>query len=394
MVLMTAGETHEPVSPAPRVQRSIGALGRFWLVEVPRRTHRFSPRLAFTFLDGAWTARWPAVAGFAPVAAFLVGFLAPLAWPGLEVVYTESLSLMAVVIAGAILSGPVGVMLWVGYAFGDLMFGESARAASPLIRLASRLVPLVLLAVPAIVIPAVSQMLVWPLRFRWLSNRMARVWARALLYAAACGVLVFTWAQAMIVLVRPIFGWVGANSTFEAIFPVQVRWPSLVGVAVAAALARVLAQQAVLRHDARAEAVIELAQQLRARMIPRQGLWERVPAPAQVVAVTVLAMVTLSGIYERWFDALAVAAVVAPLEAWRNGLFGDLAGLWGSISRRWPLLVRFLTLVAVSYLAAYWTAAVLYRTQSFRLVLAGALVAVIATYLLLPPAQSERKLTR
>ncbi|MGH9167026.1 MAG: hypothetical protein ACRD02_04215 [Acidimicrobiia bacterium] len=378
-----------PDSP-PAVETLTRRMARLWLVDVPGRLHRLLPGLAFSFLDGAWTAARPSVAAFAPLAGFLVGLLAPFAWPGLEVVYTESLVLMALVIAGAILSGPVGVMLWAGYAVGDLLFGTVPTGGSPLwLRQASRLVPLVLLVVPAIVLPTVAQKLIWPMPLRWLTNRSARVGARAILYAATCGLLVFTWAQAMIVLVRPVFGWVRGNPTVEAIFQVQVRWPWLVGVAIAAALVRVLAEHALLRESPRAQAAIEVTRQLRARLRPRTSLWQRVPAPVRVILVTAFMMVVLAGIYERWFDALAVVAVVAPLEAWRNGLVGPRGNRWASVLAGWPLLVRFLALVGVGYLVSYWVAAVLYDTGSFRLVLAGALLTVIATYLLFPSTTRE-----
>lgn len=383
--------TEGPVTASSREADVVQKLGRLWLVDLPKRLYRFFPSMSLAFLDGSWTGAWPRVAAFAPVGALLVGLLAPLAWPGLEVVYTESLSLMTLVIAGAILSGPVGVMLWLGYAFGDLMFGDLPSYAFdvfPLLRLASRLVPLILLAMLAIVIPAVAQKVVWRLRFSRIPNRKARIWARGILLAGSCGLLVFTWAQAMVVLVNPVFRWVGDEPTVEAIFPVQVRWPFLVGVAFAAALGRVWAEDIALGSHHRAQAVAEAVRQLRAQGTHRLGIWARFPSWVPVSAVTVLIVLTLSGIYERWIDALAVAVVVALLEAWRRGLFGNQVERWGGIVQRWPLVIRFLALVVVSYLVAYLVAAIFYSTGSFRLVLVGALLALIATYVFLPqPAE-------
>src|SRR5439155_22699867 len=79
------------------------------------------PPPADALADGAWTAAWPGVAAVTPLVALALGFLAPLLLPGLLDVYTESLPFMLLLVAAAILSGPAGLGLLLGYAVGMLL---------------------------------------------------------------------------------------------------------------------------------------------------------------------------------------------------------------------------------------------------------------------------------
>lgn len=128
-------------------------LVQIWSVHLPVWIDPWAVRLADAFADGAWTARWRKVSAFAPPIAFGVGFLFPVLWPWMKDVYTESLLFMMIVVAGAILSGPVGVMLLLGYVLGDLasVLFERGYGRGP--RLAGHFVSYMLLALPAVILP-------------------------------------------------------------------------------------------------------------------------------------------------------------------------------------------------------------------------------------------------
>ena len=100
---------------APPAETPIRRLAHFWLVDAPRRLNWPLPRVTDILVDGAWTAAWAPVAAFAPLAAFAVGLLAPLLWPGIDTVFSESLPFMMLVSMTALLSGPAGLILWLGY---------------------------------------------------------------------------------------------------------------------------------------------------------------------------------------------------------------------------------------------------------------------------------------
>jgi hypothetical protein len=390
-----------PASGAASTERLTARLAKLWSLTIPRRLANKAPALADTFRDGAWTAVWPPVAAFAPVAGLVVGFLAALVWPGLEFSYTESLVFMMLVIAGAILSGPVGVMLLAGYAVGNLLFGEAYFSSSSysnflaqfLTAWGGKLIVLALLAFPAVLLPPLARRMVWPIVQKAApANRLA---VRAALYAAVCGVLVFLWAQAMIVLVRPVFVLPssGGQPTFEAIHPVQNLWPWLVAVGVAAAVGRVIVESRILRRSPRATAVAEAYRNWWALAPRRSSPWQRAPAPVRALVVTVLGTALLAGTYERWFDPLIAAPVIAVLEAWRLGVLGGLAtGLGGAI-RRIPVIVRFVVAVVLAYGVAYLPVAALFNASSLRPFLFGALASMAVFYLLLSPPEERSPTT-
>jgi len=145
-----------PEQAAPPAETPIRRLAHFWLVDAPRRLNRPLPRVTDILVDGAWTAAWAPVAAFAPLAAFAVGLLAPLLWPGIDTVFSESLPFMMLVSMTALLSGPAGLMLWLGYSAGDLVLGTPAntffRSGNPifdlLVPLAARAIPLRLARCP------------------------------------------------------------------------------------------------------------------------------------------------------------------------------------------------------------------------------------------------------
>ena len=375
-------------------------LAKLWSLTIPRRLSNRAPALADSFRDGAWTAFWPPLAAFAPVAALMVGFLGALVWPGLEYSYTESLAFMMLVIAGAILSGPVGVMLLVGYAVGNLLFGEAYFSSSAysdflprfLTAWGGKLIVLGLLVFPAVLLPPLARRIVWPVVGKAApTNRLA---VRASLYAAVSGVLVFLWAQAMIVLVRPVFVLPssGGQPTFEAIHPVQSLWPWLVAVGVAAAAGRVIVESRVLRRSPRASAVAEAYRTWWARAPRRTSPWQRAPAPVRALVVTVLGTALLAGTYERWFDPFIAAPIIGVLEAWRLGVFGGTAGL-GRAIRRIPVIVRFLIAVVLAYGVAYLPVSALFNASSLRPFLFGALGSMAVFYLLLSPPEERSPTT-
>src|SRR5262249_29121887 len=151
--------------------------------------------------DGTWTAVWPRVTAFAPLAAFAAGLLSPLFLPGMYLIYSESLWFMALVIAGAVLSGPVGVMLLVGYICGDLLGGGDRGAVyyfedesqGILRKGGALLISYLLLAMPALKGPQLARRMAEGLALRVRSHPAIAVALRAGVYAVACALMVFLW---------------------------------------------------------------------------------------------------------------------------------------------------------------------------------------------------------
>ena len=393
--------TRPPAGGTASTDGLTARLAKLWSLTIPRRLANRAPVLADSFRDGAWTAEWPPVAAFAPVGGLAVGFLASLLWPGLQYSYTESLVLMMLVIAGALLSGPVGVMLLIGYGAGNLLFGASFYSPFSypnfpprfVFAWGGKLIVLALLAFPAVLLPTLARRMVWPIVGRAApANRLA---IHAGLYAAVSGFLVFVWAQAMVVLVRPVFviPYRGGDPTFEAINPVQNLWPWLVAVGAASAAGRVIVESRVLGRSPRSAAVAEEYRQWWVRAGRRPSPWQRAPVLVRVLVVSVLGTALLAGTYENWLDPLIALVGIGVLESWRQGMLGGFAGGLGRAISRIPIIVRFVVAVVFAYGVAYLPVSAMFKASSLRPLLYGALASMAVFYLLLSPPEGRSPTT-
>ena len=389
------------ISPAASTEGLTARLAKLWSLTIPRKLANRAPTVADSFRDGAWTAAWPPVAAFAPVAGLAVGFLASLVLPGLQYSYTESLVLMMLVIAGALLSGPVGVTLLIGYGAGNLLFGASFYSPFSypnfpprfVFAWGGKLIVLALLAFPAVLLPTLARRIVWPIVGRAApTNRLA---IHAGLYSAVSGFLVFVWAQAMVVLVRPVFvmPYRGGDPTFEAINPVQNLWPWLVVVGAASAAGRVIVESRVLGRSPRSAAAAEEYRQWWVRAGRRPSPWQRAPVLVRVLVVTVLGTALLAGIYENWLDPLIAFVGIGVLESWRQGMLGGFAGGLGRAISRIPVIVRFVGAVVLAYGVAYLPVSAMFKASSLRPLLYGALASMAVFYLLLSPPEGRSPTT-
>jgi hypothetical protein len=387
-----------PDTPANTANLSSGEIDRrlvhLWSVRLPIWIDPWAVRLADAFADGAWTARWRKVSAFAPPIAFALGVFFPVLWPWMKDVYTESLLFMMIVVAGAILSGPVGVMLLLGYVLGDLvtiLFGSRyGWGADIRVRLfAGHFISYMLLALPTVILPQLGRRMSEQIAALWPTESELRHVLRALLYAVASGLLVFLWCQAMIVLVRPVFTFVHNSPTTEAVVQVQTRWGWLVAVAMLCAAARLLLEEVTRRSGAGTE-ITELDQERWVNPARRGLFWRKTPLVVRVALAAIVVTLVLSGTYGNMFDAFIVLVTIAALKAWRSGLFGTFPPWWSNATTRIPVLVRFILAPLIGYALAHAIIAAFWSTGSLRPVMLGALLTLVVFQLLFPPARQEK----
>jgi hypothetical protein len=401
----------------PVVDRVSRELTSLWSVRVPRLLDPFAPGLADALADGAWTAPWRGVSGFLPPAALALGILVALIRPGMPQVYTESLPFMILTIVGAILSGAFGLLLLIGYVVGDVLRGNSGYPFyGPLPIVGSQVIKYLLLAIPALHTPQLGRSLAKSVAVILPKGLGNWIGTRVTLYALACGMMTYLWSWGMVVLVRPVFTWQGQTPSTEAVAQVQHVWGVLVLCAVAAAVARVCLEEAVVPRVSRGSLIVELRRQRGLGQVRRGALWRRLPAPLRkwlrpVVTVTVTTLV-LAGAYESWFDWLIVAGVTTLLEAWRARLTGSFSARLARVVQRLPALLRFAAIPLAGYVLAKLVieqfAAVpiigdflanrivplLWGGDSLRPVAIGALLTLATSYLLFPGRRVQRPATR
>lgn len=368
-------------------------LERLWSVQLPRTLDPWLSQAADALADGVWAAAWPRVAEFAPAVAFIVAFFAPLLWPGINQIYTESLLFVALIIAASILSGSSGLMILCGYILGDLLFGAARRVSfsdSFAGRYLGQLVAYLLLAQPTFLFPLLAKQFAGQIRIRPGSDPALRALVRAGLTAAAFALLIYLWSQGIVVLIRPLFTWLNQSPPIEAIEPIQTRWQVLVFVAILAALARVVLEDIVAPRRLRTAVVKALKQERRATVHPQRGaFWQRAPVAARIGLAALLATLLLAGSYENALDAALVALVTAGLGVWRAGLIGRMPTIWAAAMLKIPALLRFGAALFIgnilsnAMLGALWTSQ-LFQSGSLRPVMVAALMTLVVFYLLFP----------
>lgn len=376
-------------------------LTHFWSVQLPKWLDPWTPMLGDALSDGSWTAVWRRVSGYAPLAALAVGFLTPWLWPGVDNVYSESLPFMMLVVAGAILSGPLGVMLLLGYVLGVLVGGTQARYDFfdyPVRRSGSLLLSHMLLAIPAVLLPQLGRRMAEQVRLPGSLNPVVHIGVRVVLYAAACAMLVYLWCHAMIALIRPVFTWLWDYPTLEAIEQVQDRWQWLAGAAAAGAAARIMLERVVTPYLARAEVARHFQEERWSEPQRRGERWRRLPLAVRIGLGSAGTTLLLAGLYTSWIDAPLVAGVTAALGVWRAGLIASLPPAWARVVLGVPAMVRFAAATLLGYLLARvvvepsWDT--MRATDSFRPMLIGALLTLVTFYLLFPNQPSLRGLRR
>lgn len=384
-----------------------------WSIALPRRLDRFAPPLADGFADGTWIAGWRGVAAVLPILAFGVGVLAPGHWPGLQShAFTSSLSFMMVAISGGILSGAVGTGLVIGYSTGDLLsnpYDPSAIANAlwydsfwgridvvgtrpflVVLHYGALVISYVLLAVLVVIVPQFARRMSEELVERMGRRPFPRLLVSAALYAAACGVLVYLWSQAAVVLIRPLQTSKGSPSIpSEFFYVLQTQWVWLVVTAVLAAGARLLLENWATRDWSRAKVIVVLQQARWSGAQDRGGFWAALPRPIQIALVSITTGFLLAGIATDSIQLFFAALGIGLIQVLRYVLSRPLSGV-----TRIPLAVRFL--VALGFGAFLLNALMGYLLQlspdgnDFLPLLVGTLLMIAILGVLFPKPHSVR----
>jgi hypothetical protein len=365
----------------------------FWSVTLPHWLDPWAPRFADAFADGAWTVSWRGVSAIAPLLAFAIGFLVPQVWPGMRTVYTESPLFMVLIIAGAILTGPVGVMMLLGHVIAMLVWGSTGLPLRTrhqglldyfVRREGSLLISYFLLAIPAIIVPQQARWMAEEMPLPLKTSDTARVGVQAILYAVGCGVLIYLWCQAMPVLIRPVFIWLKMAPRVEAIVPVQQGWHWLVGVAGLMAIVRIVAERMAIRGSSRGSVITGLQEQRWSNPERRDEFWRNIPSLTRLILTSAVVTLVLSGLYQGWIDALLVAVVTILFEIWRAGLIGRFPQPWERAVLKAPALLRFATALFFGYLLSQWIITRQWRGDTFRPVLWATVSTLLIFYFLFP----------
>jgi hypothetical protein len=365
-------------------------------VTVPLRMQRRFSSLRGVMGDGHVLALVPPLAVVAPIVVAVSFGLAGALGSGFDDVYSESLLLMASLIALGAFSGQLGLIGLASFSICDFLIGQRewtvpASDWSLLEQLVRSRLPLLisylLLSVAVIVIPRLGKNIAlgigqWrriPPDLAWLVSTPVVVLVSWLGLQA--------WASLAPTLMRPFFVWTGGAPTFEAIRVFQVETSQLVAAGVSATVLRQVVNALFIYIGPLGIRLSALEARSHRKLSGLGAPPPRDPTTASRlgadVASALVASMVLSGILETrrlWFGCLAVFLVVRLL---RSGTirFGLLDG-WKELAARVPVVAR---------LGAMWLGAVVYRSSltneaigSYRAMAFAVLGGVLVSFLIFP----------
>lgn len=376
-----------PAKPSgPPIDKTLEEL---WSVRIPGWIESWSPQTAQAMADGAWTAVIRGVAAFAPIAAFVIGLASRLLFRDLNEVYSQSLAFMVLLVAGAILSGPVGLGLFAGYILQDLVLGNKVGtfgAPSPVGVFAGKLISYSLLAMPAVVLPLLVKQLTSAVQLRRITDARTRMLAQVALQAVIAGALIYFWTQSLVILIRPLFSFVGVEPSFSTLNSIQSGAIWLVGAAVLATAAREIIVQMVLPRLPRASVVTALE---RWRWSDeKKSVLDKLPEPVRVAIASTLLTIILAGTYESWFDLFISALIIGLIGAWRANLLRQIPipMQWAYRVRQFHPMLRLLVATLAGFLLTTFVVAPFWGgSGGIRLLMIGSLLTLIIFNLLFPP---------
>jgi hypothetical protein len=224
---------------------------------------------------------------------------------------------------------------------------------------------------------------------RMAEEPLVRLLMRVALYAAGCGLLVYFWSQAAVPLNRPL--WTFLNPSFgmpaNIIILLQAHWQGLVGVAVLAAVARVVLENQAIRRSPRTSVVEVLQQQRWSGVQDRGAFWTAVPRHIRIVLMSAIWVFLLSGIIDGWVDLLIAALGVTGIQVLRSGLSGPTLSGWARIVTRTPIALRFAIALWVGYRLVASTIGRFFNGASFRPALIAILLWLVVFAVLFPSAK-------
>lgn len=390
---------------------SIDRAAWFWWIRVPLTLRRLSTELATVLVDGMYVVAWPVAAAIAPPAAMLVGLCFGAVHPGHENAFSESLLLVVVVITLGTMSGHLGAMFLVGYAFGDFFIAHPYWSSSgarfdpaPQLTLGGFVQNLIRVRIPLLIqyslmsIVLVAQPVLTKTLLRQFSllarlGRQIGLLSSISIHAAITFVQVYLWTQSVPVLIRPLFTWRGVEITAAAVENLQENSFFLAGLAVFASFIRMVLQALTAFMDRYRKPVDAMQEALMANQ-PETPLADRLPTTLVALLRAFATIFLLAGIYESWLDGMVLAALVLLITAARHRIITIPLGRWPSLIERVPLLARLIggMLFMLGLTLAFEEAIGYSETFRSLVILVG--ISFVVFYLLVPASSATENRPR
>ncbi len=370
-------------------QRLHERLLQWWWIQLPLRVARWFPTLGSGLSDGLYLVRWPIIAGIGPLVALLLGLL--LGALHQEATFTASSFVMALLIAVGLLSAHLGVWAIGGYAIGDLFLHRRSGVSTDVLDNVLQVqVPLllsyVLFALAVVIIPLILTAIRLQIRQQPLSPRLLRL-LEIVVYVSLSAGVIYLWAMAMVILIRPVYIWQGDQPTASAIVPLQERgWILSLTAVLATSIRLFLETRATSLRVARLAALMSQALQA----ISAQQSQHAVPWVVRLLVGAASLTLLMSGMIANWLEA-GLVFVFITLVLWvRDQLRASSWPLLQPLAYV-PWLIRFAIGLVLSYVLSRAIVSALWSyTQTFQPVLVATCLSVALLTLLTAVGQPVR----
>ena len=367
-------------------------LTQFWWVTLPRFVRRVAITPALALTDGIYVAAFPAVSAFLSPLLLLLGFLFGSLSIGYDRVFSESLFLLLLTVFLGILSGHLGLMFLIGFAVGDYFLFEPKWIYEGNIFLHflyrfARVIQYGVLAMLLVQTPLLTKVLIGQFYEIMRLGRVIGVMFAFISHIFLSVVLVFLWAQAVPVLIRPLYTWTGQQPIIQAVKILQDGFLPLLVVAAVASVARMILQSVVAFSPVFSDRITAI--ETAVNQDSNKPLSERIPLIPAVLAAAWGALL-LSGLYSNVLDAIVVGIVLLILQLLRRGTIPLPLGGWAWLMGRIPLIIRLAVMVGILYglgyviLSLYWENA----GDTFRPMLIVTVISLILFYFLNPKSSA------
>ena len=374
---------------------------RLWWVRLPRAGARISSTLGLTLLDGHWVGAVRVLGAVATPLAVVVGVAIGGSHPGFDVLPTESLPLIALLVAVGVASGQLGLALLGGFAVGNLVLAGSTwsyEGASLSLAALARgdagayllrvVLPLLIaygvLAVVMVKLPLGTKAIVRALMPGDRSPLALRITLAVVTQVALTAALVYLWSLAAPVLLRPVWTWRGELPTVEAIRPLQEDAATLAWVAASVAGLRIGVQALLVTVRSLAARAGVIEHEL-CRALPAPPLYDRLPAVVRGVMTGIVTTLLLAGLFSAWAEAVVVFSTVTFFQLARTGVVPVPLGSWARLMDRIPVLVRFAAGLVIVFVVGQWFLPDRIRSaETFGPQLVFLLLGLAVFYLLVP----------
>jgi hypothetical protein len=378
-------------------------------VGIPLLARRISAGLAVSTVDGLHLAVRPVIGLLSVPAALAGGVTVGARHPGFEVVFTESLWLLVGLAFLGAVSGTLGLYFTVGFAAGDLMFGEHPMwpdflredGSQLAAKYGSWLLSYALMAMLAVGVAIAAKALAAEFSLPARVSRAVRGALALILVVGITALLVFVWTLSAPLLIRPVFVWAGLLPTVQAITPLQEQSLPIVAAGAGGALVRVvillaLAGRASMSarggHAPTGARLLALERRFDTAQ-PVRPLLSRVPLLLRLAGRSLLLTALLSGVLADYTQAAIAFGVLLVAQILMSPLIPINLGPVSRFLHRIPRLIRLaVALVPVSVFGtAIFDRFLQEGTTSFVPFLVVTLGTAVLMLLLMPHRRADRR---